>query len=135
MEFFGLRDFYSLLKMIYDLVARHPRKLQYSNVVKAIQHNFSGRDEEKTRAIFLYHLRRVMDIDHDDAHVSPVLELIEENLSGFPNTERDSRYLLILTENLSALRLLHQIPQLTSATVFFGSNFPEDLEYSQICRR
>lgn len=134
-EFYGLRDFYSLMKMLYDMATKNSRKLAASDVIKAIQRNFSGYNETITRYAFIKHLQTVMDFEDDNTPTIPVVQLIEENLNGFPNLERDYRYLLILTENLAALNLLYKIPQLESATVIFGSNFRQDLEYTQICRR
>jgi len=39
---------------------------------------------------------------------------------------------LILTKNNAALRLANTIKSLKNALVIYGSNFPQDLEYSQV---
>ena len=46
---------------------------------------------------------------------------------------RENRYLLLLTENYSALRILEQI-NLTDRdpVILFGSSFPEDINYTQV---
>ena len=64
---------------------------------------------------------------------------------------RENRYLLFLTENYSALRILHHYLQDVVAIspaqrdedtfnlahmepfVLFGSSFPKDKEYTQVC--
>ena len=46
---------------------------------------------------------------------------------------RESRFLLLLTENYSALRILQQT-DLTDRdpVILFGSSFPEDINYTQV---
>ena len=46
---------------------------------------------------------------------------------------RENRYLLLLTENYSALRILEQT-YLTDRdpVILFGSSFPEDINYTQV---
>ena len=46
----------------------------------------------------------------------------------------ENRYLLILTENYAALRIMQQQLLKTSddAVVIFGSSFPNDQEYTQV---
>ena len=46
---------------------------------------------------------------------------------------RENRYLLLLTENYSALRLLQQADLLDhDPLVLFGSSFPHDINYTQV---
>ena len=46
---------------------------------------------------------------------------------------RENRYLLLLTENYSALRILQQANLLNhDPLVLFGSSFPQDLNYTQV---
>ncbi len=54
--------------------------------------------------------------------------------------ERGNRFLLILTENYAAMRK-EEVPYLRdfgankkAPLVIFGSSFPQDVEYTQICR-
>ena len=46
---------------------------------------------------------------------------------------RENRYLLLLTENYSALKILQQT-DLTDRdpVILFGSSFPEDINYTQV---
>ena len=46
---------------------------------------------------------------------------------------RETRYLLFLTENYSALRILQQADLLDhDPLILFGSSFPDDLNYTQV---
>ena len=49
---------------------------------------------------------------------------------------RENRYLLLLTENYSALKILQQT-DLTDRdpVILFGSSFPEDINYTQVITR
>ena len=45
----------------------------------------------------------------------------------------ESRYLLILTENFAALKILQQqLLQMKNVQYIFGSSFPKDQEYTQV---
>jgi hypothetical protein len=47
--------------------------------------------------------------------------------------DRESRYILLLTENYGALNLLHQLMGNDKNThVIFGSSFPRDQEYIEV---
>ena len=51
---------------------------------------------------------------------------------------RESRYLLFLTENYAALRILQQdllINARNPPFVLFGSSFPKDMEYTQVYKQ
>lgn len=46
---------------------------------------------------------------------------------------RENRYLLFLTENYSALRILQQADLIDhDPLVLFGSSFPQDINYTQV---
>ena len=46
---------------------------------------------------------------------------------------RENRYLLFLTENYSALRILQQTDLIDhDPLVLFGSSFPQDINYTQV---
>ena len=46
---------------------------------------------------------------------------------------RENRYLLLLTENYNALRILQQANLIDhDPLVLFGSSFPQDLNYTQV---
>lgn len=46
---------------------------------------------------------------------------------------RENRYLLFLTENYSALRILEQTDLIDhDPLILFGSSFPQDINYTQV---
>ena len=60
-------------------------------------------------------------------------DLIKQALAS--HTKKDTRYVLLLTKNNAALSIL-QMPGLLGfpkSEILFGSSFPGDQEYSQIC--
>ncbi|XP_074663829.1 E3 ubiquitin-protein ligase rnf213-alpha-like isoform X2 [Strix aluco] len=131
-EFFGLRDFYSLIKMIVSYMQDRKCSSQEELLVKAIQRNFGGSRDIDPVAIFRectseVHLPREMEIS--------CIRLLEENMekqrAGFM-----SRYLLLLTTNNAAFQII-QMTRLIDAgncDIIFGSGFPRDQDYSQVCR-
>ncbi|XP_053385748.1 E3 ubiquitin-protein ligase RNF213-like [Mercenaria mercenaria] len=135
-EFFGLRDFYSLMKMINTLVKRskehhYPtyRKLRF-----AVRRNFSGIETFDTFDIFRQEVKIVQDEtakpgDPDDSFSGLIKSWLMD--------EGESRHLLLLTENYSALPMFEQ-QFLSKASikpfVIFGSSFRRDQEYTQVCR-
>ena len=49
---------------------------------------------------------------------------------------RENRYLLFLTENDAALEIMHRFlfqSEDTQPHVLFGSSFPKDKDYTQVC--
>lgn len=54
--------------------------------------------------------------------------------SGVSISNRESRYLLIITENYAALRIVqqHLLSEEDDPVLIFGSSFPKDLEYTQV---
>ena len=65
-------------------------------------------------------------------------ELIEEALEAREKVQEErgsveSRYMLLLTKNSAALRILQMRPGSHDQEIIFGSSFPKDQEYSQIC--
>ena len=64
-------------------------------------------------------------------------ELIEEALEAREKSQErgsvESRYMLLLTKNSAALRILQMRTGSHDQEIIFGSSFPKDQEYSQIC--
>lgn len=126
--FFGLRDYYSLIKMLYgDSRDSNPTSEQ---IVHAVLRNFSGLDNVDALKIFAKTL-----------HIKPCLndlstiDLVRQNITGKAQNQ-DCRYLLILTKNFAGLQILQQnifmdnnLPE-----IIFGSSFPKDQEYTQVCK-
>ena len=141
-EFFGLRDFYSLIKMIYWHI-KEGGQFDWTFLNKAIKRNFGGLVDVDPLEPFRQQL-------HDDGikmsmenkHETNVIELIKDALVK-KTTEDENRYLLLLSQNNYILNELetnmHQQQQASSKNsnvkVIFGSSFPNDQQYSQICRK
>ncbi|WAR07210.1 RN213-like protein, partial [Mya arenaria] len=59
-DFFGLRDFYSLVKMVYSFVEKSNQPPTWYEMLHAIRRNFGGLDEVNPEEIFRRHLARVI---------------------------------------------------------------------------
>ncbi|XP_021363666.1 E3 ubiquitin-protein ligase rnf213-alpha-like isoform X2 [Mizuhopecten yessoensis] len=135
-EFFGLRDFYSLLKMVYAFADQKKEIPTWHQMQHAIMRNFGGMDDIDPVSVFEQVLTTV-DITkkrtNSDPDCSPA-GLIQACLTGV-TIDSESRYLLLLTENYGALTILQQeILKKQKAITIFGSSFPSDQEYTQVCR-
>ncbi|XP_059197009.1 E3 ubiquitin-protein ligase rnf213-alpha-like [Centropristis striata] len=128
--FFGLRDFYSLIKMIFSITKVTNECPTADQITKAVLRNFSGKDDVDVKGIFSTELKE----DFANASIKTI-ELVEQSIS--PECQVDeSRYLLILTQNYAALQILQQIlfSHQIHPEIIFGSSFQKDQEYTQICR-
>ncbi|XP_008588585.1 PREDICTED: E3 ubiquitin-protein ligase RNF213, partial [Galeopterus variegatus] len=137
-EFFGLRDYYSLIKMVFATAKASNKKPSPRDIAQAVLRNFSGKDDICALDIFMANLPEV----EYSGEVS-TMQLIKQNLYGAlqkgPGREREeaeSRYLLVLTRNYVALQILQQtfFRKDQQPEIIFGSSFPKDQEYTQICR-
>ena len=141
-EYFGLRDFYSLLKMIYRNEAAGWSKLRY-----CIQRNFAEKGTECMN-IFKSELSKAQAVGELDDQVPDTLALVKDNLrENFENlnqnatvgtkmdqTQCESRYLLLMIEKFTALQLLPEFLDASKFETIFGSAFPDDQVYIQACR-
>eukprot|EP00750_Incisomonas_marina_P010789 INCI16307.8.p1 GENE.INCI16307.8~~INCI16307.8.p1 ORF type:complete len:4556 (+),score=887.02 INCI16307.8:48-13670(+) len=134
-DFWGLREFYSLVKKINrDIQAlRHAGQagdLQPQQFLHSIQRNFGGRPREMELILetFFQKVGMLQQLPRLDR--MPVLDLIVENLKS-----QESRHLMILTKNNVALSLLYDYHLLghEDSEVIFGSDFPLDQSDLQIC--
>ncbi|XP_065826351.1 E3 ubiquitin-protein ligase RNF213-like isoform X2 [Oscarella lobularis] len=138
-EFFGLRDFYSLVKMIFSFCKITESPPRSGQLLHAIRRNFGGLDSKvNPETIFFNHLQV------DDKNATDKLKLdsspaglIRANLSNAGQQDsEESRYLLLLTENYAALTIVRQrfLVGDEDPVIIFGSSFSKDQEYTQICR-
>ncbi|KAL3881513.1 hypothetical protein ACJMK2_027945, partial [Sinanodonta woodiana] len=131
-EFFGLRDFYSLMKMVYSFVEQTNKPPTWHQLLHSIKRNFGGLDTINPVETFASRLTMV------DRNVERREGDPEDNTASLitaNNTQSESRYLLLLTENYGALTIMHQlIPTSNNIVTIFGSSFPSDQEYTQVCR-
>ncbi|XP_016050307.2 E3 ubiquitin-protein ligase RNF213 isoform X1 [Erinaceus europaeus] len=137
-EFFGLRDYYSLIKMLFAVAKATQREPSPQDLAQAVLRNFSGKDDVDALDIFASHVpeARCLGIS--------TMQLIQQNMLGefqkLPGCstleDAESRYLLVLTRNYVALQILQQVLFAgdQQPEIIFGSSFPQDQEYTQICR-
>ncbi|XP_077022284.1 E3 ubiquitin-protein ligase RNF213 isoform X2 [Tamandua tetradactyla] len=137
-EFFGLRDYYSLIKMVFAMAKASNKEPSPQEIAHAILRNFSGKDDIRPLEIFMATLPETKCSEE----VSTI-QLIEQNIygdhpkmSGGELEEAECRYLLVLTKNYMALQILQQtfFNEDQQPEIIFGSSFPKDQEYTQICR-
>ncbi|XP_067860096.1 E3 ubiquitin-protein ligase rnf213-alpha isoform X2 [Heptranchias perlo] len=128
-EFFGLRDYYSLIKMVFSLSKAFKSEPTPEQLVQVVLRNFSGSDDVNVMDVFKSVLQNA---SHESINT---LELIRHNIYA-DSPESECRYLLILTKNYAALQILQQIffSNQHQPEIIFGSSFPKDQEYTQICR-
>ncbi|KAM6896925.1 E3 ubiquitin-protein ligase rnf213-beta [Xenentodon cancila] len=131
-QFFGLRDYYSLIKMLFATVKATQQEPNREQLVEAILRNFSGQPQSMDSVMFFQDILQ----DLTDIPRPSTLQMVKKNLD--PGTSEESRYLLLLTTNNAALHILQQkvfakggypMPE-----IIFGSGFPKDQEYARICR-
>ena len=131
-EFFGLRDFYSLIKMIVSYTQNTKRSSQEELLVKAIQRNFGGSRDIHPLEIFR---NCTSEVRLTKKMETSCIRLLEENIHkrqvGFM-----SRYLLLLTTNNAAFQIIQmtRLIDVSNCDIIFGSGFPRDQDYSQVCR-
>ncbi|XP_019896923.2 E3 ubiquitin-protein ligase rnf213-alpha isoform X2 [Esox lucius] len=126
--FFGLRDYYSLIKMLFAVTKASEKTPTEEEIVKAVLRNFSGRDDVDAVEVFTETLRINTNLERISA-----VELVRQNILA---QEEECRYLLLLTKNYAALQILQQtfFSEGCQPEIIFGSSFPKDQEYTQICR-
>ena len=151
-EFFGLRDFYALIKMIYWHI-KEGGDFDWTFLNRAVKRNFGGLSEVDACDIFKQQIvADRISIDLENKIETHVVDLIKEALQK-RTTEDENRYLLLLSHNDNILELLNnyilgdletstgdiddedETYQNTNVKVIFGSSFPNDQQYSQICRK
>ncbi|KAM6439343.1 E3 ubiquitin-protein ligase rnf213-alpha-like isoform 2-T2 [Rhynochetos jubatus] len=132
-EFFGLRDFYSLIKMILSYIQDKKCISQGDIIIKAIQRNFGGSSDINPVELFRHCTTEVQ--LPDNLETSHTLRLLKENM-GKQQTGLISRYLLLLTTNHAAFHIIQmtQLIDVENCEIIFGSGFPQDQDYSQVCR-
>ncbi|XP_038133385.1 E3 ubiquitin-protein ligase rnf213-alpha isoform X1 [Cyprinodon tularosa] len=128
--FFGLRDYYSLIKMIFAVAKTSQRKPTPDEIVKAVLRNFSGKDDVDAVSVFSKRLNVAPNLENINT-----IEFVKANIQAV-GQEEECRYLLVLTKNYAALSILQQtfFSESGQPEILFGSSFPKDQEYTQICR-
>ena len=138
-EYFGLRDYYSLIKMINFFCSRD-RTFTWSKLEHSVKRNFNGLEIDIMVPFKKYlHSKldnRVLETDPKCGSI----DLLESALNSEYASESTSRYLLFLTENNTAIDIVQnylinvvKIPT-QRLTVIFGSSFRSDQQYTEVCR-
>lgn len=131
-QFFGLRDYYSLVKMLFAVVKSTQKEPDSEQLVEAILRNFSGQPEGFDPVMFFQEVLN----DLTEIPRPSTLQMVKKNIDH--GTTEESRYLLLLTTNNAALHILQQQVfakgDYPPPEIIFGSGFPKDQEYAQICR-
>ncbi|VDI38612.1 Hypothetical predicted protein [Mytilus galloprovincialis] len=123
--------------MLYGFIAISRRKPTWYQLKHCILRNFGGLPEEivKPVDIFSRNLAHLMITNAGRTEFDPECSptgMIQACLQGSSQSESETRYLLLLTENYGALTILQQkIFSMDNAEVVFGSSFPSDQEYTQ----
>ncbi|XP_063178349.1 E3 ubiquitin-protein ligase rnf213-alpha-like isoform X3 [Chroicocephalus ridibundus] len=131
-EFFGLRDFYSLIKMIVSYTQNMKRGSRDELLIKAIQRNFGGSRDIRPLEIFR---NCTSELRLNSAVETSCIRLLEENMDK-EQAAFTSRYLLLLTTNNAAFQIIQmtRLIDTSNCDIIFGSGFPRDQDYSQVCR-
>ena len=141
-DYYGLRDFYSLIKMLVFLCNAYQTVLSRPILHHAVKRNFGGLSYVNPVKIFEELVRLPKEKEGKQGPDSTALGLIRANLTNLSRSfHGETRYLLLLTENYAALDILtnsqHLWPShqnIQDIRVIFGSSFPSDQEYSAVCR-
>ncbi|KAE8283229.1 E3 ubiquitin-protein ligase rnf213-alpha [Larimichthys crocea] len=80
--FFGLRDYYSLIKMIFAVAKASQRKPTAEETVKAVLRNFSGRDDVDAVTVFTKKLLITPNLENISA-----IEFVRENIQAVGQEE------------------------------------------------
>ena len=113
-EYFGLRDFYSLVKMVNAIVRQKQTEPTCEDVTYAVQRNFGGFfGDFKPAHVFLSTIYPTI----DEQTFMPPKALITEAIKQ----EGETRYILLLTKNNAALNIIQE--QVTFFIIYFDSNF------------
>ena len=152
-NFFGLRDFYSMFKMIYREYQTMPKDSNFKplKLSRIIQRSFGG-TKEKDRvsgeilSTFEKELRQTSVYSKIEIMKESALELVRQNLAEMKKREEnfelkeendavfENRYLLLMTDKFSAFHFLPQLLNLSNYEIIFGSSFPQDKELIELCR-
>ncbi|RVE59876.1 hypothetical protein OJAV_G00193340 [Oryzias javanicus] len=131
-QFFGLRDYYSLIKMLFAAAKVTQQEPDGQQLVEAILRNFSGQPKGFDSVVFFQEVLQ----DIQEIPRPSTLDMVKKNLDH--ESKEESRYLLLLTTNNAALHIIQQQifakSDCSPPEIIFGSGFPKDQEYAQVCR-
>jgi hypothetical protein len=124
-EFFGMRDFYSLVCLLRDslLGVRHT-SLDPALLAYAVRRNFSGRPDVARLALLRFLQRCYTKQQRAQLPLPTTVDLIRDSLAQ----RGQARHLMLLTGNGAGLSLLFSAGLLRAdrCSVLVGSEFPDD---------
>ncbi len=117
--------------MIFATVNSSDQEPSDSELAEALLRNFSGQRDDFDPLDYFRDIFQNTEVQRPST-----LNMIEQNLDR--NSDKECRYLLLLTTNNAALYIIqHHIfskENYACPEIVFGSGFPKDQEYAQICR-
>lgn len=107
----------------------------WNDLQRAILRSFSGLEAINAIEIFREFVKECYTSEELSSDCNLLaISLIRESIDEI-NPDFENRYLLILMENYSSFNLLqNDLQQINDSVIIFGSSFPKDLEYIQVCR-
>lgn len=134
-KFFGLRDFYHLIKMVYYFCSRSEKCLSLSELRHVVKRNFSGLPPQKFDSL-KYFKSKIKEKDFywlkdENKEINEAEKFITLALKG-EELKPDNRYVLLITENYAALDIVKYKLNF-KYEVIFGSSFRKDNEYTHLC--
>ena len=135
-EYFGLRDFYSLVKMLFSLCQASKKSPTWNELEHAVRRNFGGQSDDEIVDVFRRFIVVAAGSNDEEQLDNSAVGLIQANLQKVSVTNLgESRYLLLLTKNYAALNIIRQrILNDDDPVIIFGSSFLRDQEYTHVCR-
>lgn len=136
-DFFGLRDFYFVLKELQALTDANQRAITREDVDWVVRRNFGGGDNvEEIVECFKMELPDTI-LDTEGATLPTSLELIKDSLKG--DISDESRFLLLMTESesdvmVSNILFERGVLESDQTTVIAGSMFAGDSMFTNTCR-
>ncbi len=119
--------------MIFRQVKREQRPLARQSFVQLVQRNFGGYYADLNPSLVFL---ETLFPDFVEEELISSQQLINRALD-VPDNPTETRYLLLLTKNNAALRIIEEqglVDKNKKVSIIYGSSFPHDQEYTQICR-
>lgn len=132
-KFYGLRDFYHLIKMVHFFFKRSNGQLNFMEVEHVIKRNFGGLCNFNAFDIFSKHIsgKDYCHLQNEQEDMNQPICIIKSALKG-EELKPDNRYVLLITENYSALNIVRCILKF-DYEVIFGSSFRKDNDFTHLC--
>jgi hypothetical protein len=144
-DFYGLRDFYALVRDLHRGLQNQPQKrrnwrqyqsagdVEFDVLRRAVSHNFNGQGAEEFGKLLKIFLDKTKIVATADKRQAPnPLTVVKENLAASGRV----RHLMLLTKNDAALQILldFNIVQHEKTKILFGSDYVNDQNDTYVCR-